>query len=67
MNDVQPTGENSFYFTNYQYFRNPTLVLLETLLEFRLTDVVYFDGKDYTTVAADMSAPNGIVMSKDGQ
>ena len=67
VNDVQPTGKNSFYFTNYQYFIKPTLVLLETLLELRLTDVVYFDGKDYTSVADDIKSPNGIAMSRDGQ
>ncbi|KAK7111887.1 serum paraoxonase/arylesterase 1-like isoform X2 [Littorina saxatilis] len=67
VNDVQPTGEDSFYFTNYQYFRNRVPVTLETLLQLRITDVVHFDANNYTVVADDLASANGIAMSKDGQ
>ncbi|KAK7506242.1 hypothetical protein BaRGS_00002354 [Batillaria attramentaria] len=69
INDVQATGTNSFYFTNYQYFTSKLGRMLETLMEMSawMTDVVYFDGSVYRTVADGMKSPNGIAMSNDGQ
>ena len=67
MNDVQATGENSFYFTNSNYFRKPVTVLLETLLALPLTDVVHCDGQSYTVVDSGLKGPNGISMSHDAQ
>ena len=67
VNNVQPTGDNSFYFTNYQYYLSPLGGLLELFLELEWTNVVYFDGKDYTVVADRIKMPNGVAMSRDGQ
>lgn len=67
VNSVQPTGENSFYFTNYQYFTHPLAIMVETLNQLPWTEVVYFDGQSYTTVADGMASPNGIAMSLDGR
>lgn len=67
MNDVQATGENSFYFTNYQSFRAHLPVVAETILRLPLTNIVYFDGKVYNVVAEGLRSPNGIAMSNDQQ
>ncbi|XP_025081772.1 serum paraoxonase/arylesterase 2-like isoform X1 [Pomacea canaliculata] len=65
VNDVQATGTNSFYFTNYQYFPGHPGDLMEILFELTWTNVVYFDGETYRVVAGDMKSPNGIAMSND--
>ncbi|KAK7111888.1 hypothetical protein V1264_011442 [Littorina saxatilis] len=67
VNDLQATGENSFYFTNSNYFTKPLAVLLEVLLELPLTDVVYFDGQTYTVVDSGLKSPNGVAMSPGGK
>ena len=67
MNDVQATGENSFYFTNSNYFRTLVAVLLEVLLALPLTDVVHCDGQSCTAVDSGLKGPNGIAMSPDAQ
>ncbi|KAL8580407.1 hypothetical protein ACOMHN_020884 [Nucella lapillus] len=67
VNSIQPTGENSFYFTNYQYFTTPLGVMVESIFQLPWTDVVYFNGSGYTTVADGMAGPNGIAMSSDGR
>ena len=67
VNDVQALGPNSFYFTNYQYFSSPPLVMIERFMRLAITDIVYFDGKDYVVVADGMASLNGIAMSADGR
>ncbi|KAL8580406.1 hypothetical protein ACOMHN_020883 [Nucella lapillus] len=67
VNDVQATGGNSFYFTNCNYFRNMAGVLMETMLELSLNNVVHYDGDSQTYTVADhgLSSPNGVAMSSD--
>lgn len=68
VNDVQATGENSFYFTNSQYYKAQPLAFMEMMLGIlQFTDVVYFDGSAYKTVAGGMQVPNGLAMSNDQQ
>ncbi|XP_060588139.1 serum paraoxonase/arylesterase 2-like [Ruditapes philippinarum] len=64
-NDVAATSENSFYFTNYCYFRSPLSFLFEVYLLFPWGSVVYFDGTNYAEVADSMIMPNGIYLSRD--
>ncbi|XP_076458755.1 serum paraoxonase/lactonase 3-like isoform X2 [Babylonia areolata] len=67
VNNIHHTGENSFYFTNYHYHSSKTGRLLEIFLELAWTNVVYYDGKDYRTVADGILSANGIAMSSDGR
>ena len=67
LNSVLATGTNSFYFSNYGYYQNQFGAMFETLMMTKWTDVVYFNGQDYTVVAKDMLSPNGLAISKDGQ
>ena len=65
MNDVAATGKDSFYFTNYNYYRGGLGHTYEALMLPALGSVVYCDGQHYTTVASRMSIPNGVTLSKD--
>jgi arylesterase/paraoxonase len=67
VNSVLATGLDSFYFSNYEYFRSHLGTVLEIFLKLKWTDIVYFNGSDYTSVAGDMRSPNGLAMSDDGQ
>lgn len=65
INDVAVTGENSFYFTNYQSSRSQTWAALEIYLLLQLGSISYFDGKHYETVAEGYMLPNGLALSLD--
>ncbi|XP_076458749.1 serum paraoxonase/lactonase 3-like isoform X2 [Babylonia areolata] len=65
VNDILATGENSFYFTNCNYFRTMPWAVLELLLELRLTNVVHYDGHSYTVVDGGLTSANGVAMSSD--
>ncbi|XP_074652090.1 serum paraoxonase/arylesterase 2-like [Tubulanus polymorphus] len=65
MNDVLATSEDTFYVTIMNRFRSKLLRHIEALLTLPLGSVVYYDGKDTSTVASNLYLPNGINWSPD--
>ncbi|ESO96727.1 hypothetical protein LOTGIDRAFT_174719 [Lottia gigantea] len=65
LNDVQATGVNTFYFTNFAPGPNKLLALMQYLGQFRWTTVVYYDGAVFRDVLTKMPISNGIYMSHD--
>ncbi|KAK6165592.1 hypothetical protein SNE40_022493 [Patella caerulea] len=67
LNDVQPTSEDSFYFTNYGTGPGLFMMKVQILCQMAWNTVVYFDGNDYRVVLDGMAMSNGIAMSNDGR
>lgn len=65
VNDVQATGDNSFYFTNCHYYATSVGMMAEVLLDLPWSTVVHYDGASYTVVAEGIKSANGIAMSTD--
>lgn len=59
-NDVVMLDENRFYFTNDHKYVDGVGRLLEDYGGIGLSNVVYFDGKEYTEVAKNIGYANGI-------
>lgn len=66
-NDILGVGPRQFYFTNDHGAESPLGKKLETYLQLALSNVVYFDGKAFKTVAGDLIYANGLAMSGDGK
>ena len=56
-NDLVALSENTFYITNFFYYRNN---LPEALLRLKWGSVVYYDGQQGHTVLTGLDGPNGI-------
>tara|TARA_R110001592_G_scaffold173622_3_gene412303 strand:- start:626 stop:1675 length:1050 start_codon:yes stop_codon:yes gene_type:complete len=59
-NDIVLLDENSFYFTNDHKYKNGIQRLSEDYLGLSISNVIYFDGKNYTEVANGIAYANGI-------
>ena len=64
-NDLVMIDENRFYFTNDHGYTKGIGKLLEENLGLSLSNVVYFDGKNYKEVADGIAYANGINFDKD--
>ena len=63
-NDIVLTDENKFYFTNDHQYKKGLKRLSEDYLGLAISDVIYFDGENYTKVAGDIAYANGINFDK---
>ncbi len=59
-NDIVLLDENRFYFTNDHKYKEGLGRLSEDYLGLGMSDVIYFDGKNYTRVADGIAYANGI-------
>ncbi len=59
-NDIVALGPHEFYFTNDHKHTEGTMRMAEDYLGLRLSNVVYFDGKDYKEVDRGIAYANGI-------
>ncbi|MDU8885387.1 hypothetical protein RXV94_04385 [Yeosuana sp. MJ-SS3] len=59
-NDLVMIDEERFYFTNDHGYTKGLGMLLEDYAGLALSNVIYFDGKDYREVASGISYANGI-------
>ncbi|WP_298782392.1 hypothetical protein [uncultured Polaribacter sp.] len=63
-NDIVLVNENQFYFTNDHKYHDGFMRLLEDYLGLEISNVVFFDGKNYKEVANGISYANGINFDK---
>lgn len=66
-NDVLAVDTNKFYFTNDHGSRSKSGKMVEDYLQQKKSNVVYFDGKNYSIAADNIAYANGINMSRDGK
>ena len=59
-NDLVLLDENRFYFTNDHKYKDGLMRLAEDYLGLSISNVVYFDGNNYTEVADGIAYANGI-------
>ncbi len=59
-NDIVLLDENKFYFTNDHKYKDGIQRLAEDYLGLSISNVIYFDGKNYTKVAEGIAYANGI-------
>jgi arylesterase/paraoxonase len=59
-NDLVLLDENRFYFTNDHKYKEGILRLAEDYLGLAVSNVMYFDGKNYSEVADGIAYANGI-------
>ena len=59
-NDVVLLDENRFYFTNDHKYKHGIQRLAEDYLGLSISNVIYFDGRNYTEVADGIAYANGI-------
>lgn len=65
-NDLAMTGEDRFYISNYLYFKDHRLSIIEQgFLPFGLGSLLYFNGSCYSVVDSGLFLPNGMALSKD--
>lgn len=67
LNDVAATGPETFYTTDYGYYRNHVLHFLEQIIGLYYGHVLYYDGRDFIRVSEPTYMANGITLSKDGR
>ncbi|XP_048777272.2 serum paraoxonase/arylesterase 1-like isoform X1 [Ostrea edulis] len=67
LNDVAATGPDTFYTTNFGYYRDYKAHFLEIMLGLRFGNVLYFDGQDFIIVSEPTFLANGIALSKYGR
>lgn len=65
VNDVAMDSEESFYFTNYAYYKTPFYHLLEMMIPLRYGNLMYYDGNKFRKQDEGFVTPNGIVLSPD--
>jgi arylesterase/paraoxonase len=63
-NDLVMLDENRFYFTNDHKYTEGIMRLLEDYGGLSVSDVMYFDGENYTQVADGIAYANGINLDK---
>ncbi len=59
-NDVVMLDKNRFYFTNDHKYTEGVMQLLENYAGLSVSNVIYFDGKNYSEVANGIAYANGI-------
>lgn len=59
-NDIVLIDENRFYFTNDHYYTEGIGRLMEDYAGYSASNVIYFDGENYTKVASRIAYANGI-------
>lgn len=64
-NDIVLLNENCFYFTNDHKYKSGLMRLAEDYLGLSMSNVVYYNGKNYTNVADGIAYANGINFDKD--
>lgn len=65
VNDIIAVGPEHFYATNDHYFSDPFLKYLETYLNLRWANVVYYSPDEVKLVAEGFDSANGITISPD--
>ncbi|XP_052058252.1 serum paraoxonase/arylesterase 1-like isoform X4 [Mytilus californianus] len=65
VNDVAMDSENSFYFTNFAYYKNGLLFLLEYIIPLAYGNLIYYDGKAYHKQYDGFVTINGLMLSHD--
>lgn len=65
VNDIIALGPAHFYATNDHYFSDPFLKYLETYLNLRWANVVYYSPDEVKLVAEGFDSANGINISPD--
>ncbi|EGW06948.1 Serum paraoxonase/arylesterase 2 [Cricetulus griseus] len=65
VNDIVAVGPAHFYATNDHYFSDPFLKYLETYLNLRWANVVYYSPDEVKLVAEGFDSANGINISPD--
>lgn len=65
VNDIIAVGPAHFYATNDHYFSDPFLKYLETYLNLRWANVVYYSPDEVKLVAEGFDSANGINISPD--
>ncbi|XP_012946806.1 serum paraoxonase/lactonase 3-like [Aplysia californica] len=64
-NDLAVGEEDKFYITNFNYFNNYFLTVVEGLFQLPLGGVLYYNGTGFTQVTRRLAKPNGVFLSKD--
>lgn len=64
-NDVVHLDKERFYFTNDHGYTSKWGLLAENYLGLAASNVTFYDGKEYLSVATDIAYANGINISKD--
>lgn len=64
-NDLVALSDSSYYFTNDHGYTSRLGVLAENYLGLRVSNVVYFNGDEYTVVAENIAYANGVNVSND--
>ncbi|XP_076098861.1 serum paraoxonase/arylesterase 1-like isoform X8 [Mytilus galloprovincialis] len=65
VNDVAMDSENSFYFTNYAYYKSGLFHVLEAVIPLAYGNLMYYDGKAYHKQDEGLFTLNGLVLSHD--
>ncbi|XP_011361723.1 serum paraoxonase/lactonase 3 isoform X3 [Pteropus vampyrus] len=65
VNDIFVVGPEQFYATRDHYFANHFLTLLEMLMDFRWSHVLFYSPKEVKVVAKGFNSANGITISPD--
>ena len=66
-NDITAVSRNRFYVTNDHRYRSGFMRIIEDYLKLPLSNVVYFDGNNFSEMADGFSYANGINVSPDGR
>ncbi len=66
-NDVVHLDQERFYFTNDHGYTSRLGLLAENYLGLNVSNVIFFDGKEYREAASGIGYANGINLSKDGK
>nr|XP_022324475.1 serum paraoxonase/arylesterase 1-like [Crassostrea virginica] len=67
LNDVAATGPETFYTTNYGYYRSHLEHVVEQFAGLHFGNILYYDGQDFIKASEPTHMANGITLSKDGK
>ncbi|XP_056012111.1 serum paraoxonase/arylesterase 1-like isoform X2 [Ostrea edulis] len=67
LNDVAATGADTFYTTDYTYYRNHVGIVFEAMLGLHFGHILYFDGQEFIIVSEPTCFANGIALSRNGK
>nr|XP_022324477.1 serum paraoxonase/lactonase 3-like isoform X2 [Crassostrea virginica] len=67
LNDVAATGPETFYTTNYGYYRSHLGHVVEQFAGLHFGNILYYDGQDFIKASEPTHMANGITLSKDGK
>jgi len=65
-NDILGVGPRQFYFSNDSGATDRMGKAMELYLQLPISNVVYYDGKDFKKVAENIACANGFAMSNEG-